>query len=74
MNDPSSMIGSGERNLGRESSFGSSGAVNKDWMSFQGKAGGGGGGGGMMERPMTASQNNMKMRELENELKNEKRT
>ena len=73
MNDSSSMLGGGERNLGRESSFGGSGAVNKDWMSFQGKAGAGGGG-GMMERPMTASQNNMKIRELENELKNEKRT
>ena len=28
----------------------------------------------MMERPMTASQNNQRVRELENEMRNEKRT
>ena len=64
-----------QRTMGRESSFGGGPpGAQRDWMNFKGPPGQTVGGGGMMDRPMTASQNNQRLRELENELRNEKRT
>ena len=52
------MDNNNSRTLGRESSFGNTGGGTRDWLNFGGSGGPAAGSGGMMERPMTASQNN----------------